>query len=255
LNQELSALAIKRLEKSKDQTFVPRIAVKRLAASMIGYQLIEQYIDGGYECEFENEAMGFPDSEMPVDVKFFQDHSFEIKCDYFALSPEESIADATIANNLKALGVPPEWIMQNTLKMTNFEAVLRTALKSKAIEAQPILTKYFAIKAFIELGEDHDDVAANILLSSLNQDLMQMTQGQIQLQISGEELKQQTQGQPGQPGGTAPGLLPSGVPALPSSAVPVMQGPAKTVQNDVQQNSINAMQSGMQNAINQSGGQ
>jgi hypothetical protein len=262
LNQELSALAIKRLEKSKDQTFVPRIAVKRLAAKVIGYMLIEQYIDGGFETTFENESMGFPESEMPVDVKFFKDHSFEIECDYFALSPEESIADATIANNLKALGVPAEWIMENTLKMANFAAVLRTGMKNKAIDISPVLTQYFAIKAFIETGEEHDDVAANILLASMNQELMKLTQGGMQLEIAGEQLRQAgTTGQPqlpeqGQPGGKPPGLLTMPNPGIPTGAASLLQNaPVQTQNNDVQQNKLNAMQTGMQNAINQSGGQ
>jgi len=161
LSFELSALAIKRLESAKDQLFIPRLRAKKFFMVQVASALIQQFIRGGYPTNLEGAGELITDWEPAS----FKDKTFVINVDYYAESPEENIADMTIANTARSLGLPYEWIYSNLLHLKDVPEIMRMKAREGAMMLSPTVAKYWFATTLKESEEKRDKVISEILLT------------------------------------------------------------------------------------------
>lgn len=162
LSFELSALAIKRLEAAKDQILLPRLKAKRFLTRVLAYNLIEQFMMNGYPCDLE--GMG---EESQFKASDFKRKTFQINVDYFASSPEESIADMTIANTAKNLGFPEEWIWKNICHIENWKELKRMRDRERIEAESETVRKLRYARSLLESGEEDDELEAELVLEEI----------------------------------------------------------------------------------------
>jgi len=159
---ELSAVAIKELTAKGDQHFVPRLMAKRTFRIMAGYNLIQQFVMGGYQTDLQGQGFKITDWK-PED---FKDKNFVINCDYWAESPEESIANMTIANTAMALGLPPEWIYKNILHIGDVPEVMRARARDMAIKLSSPAAELYCGEMLKDSPNDIDNKLAEVIKES-----------------------------------------------------------------------------------------
>jgi len=163
----LSALVLKQLDKAKDRIFVPRVRAKNMLFTILGYNLIKQFINGGYYQDLDD-GIG---EELLFDPKDFIDKKFVIKVEHYTEKPEESMASMTLAANARAIGMPEKYVMENILKVDNYRDVEYQGLKEKAIARTPMLENLYEARALIEVGDEYDIAAATILLREIGMEM------------------------------------------------------------------------------------
>ncbi len=159
---ELSAVAIKELAAKFDQHFVPRLTAKKIMMMQIAYNLINQFVNGGYPTDLK--GLGEKISEWkPTD---FKDKNFVIRVDYFSQAPEENIADTTIAISDMNLGLPPEWIYKNRLKIADVPEVMRMRAREMAMKLSPDVAMYWAGQMLKDSKDPLDKGISELLIEA-----------------------------------------------------------------------------------------
>jgi hypothetical protein len=167
LSFELSALAIKRLEAARDQVFVPRLKAKRMIMSLASYGLINQFANGGYPLDKALVPEGLKLEEIPFDPKDFKDKQFVIAIDYFSVSPDESIADSTIAQSWLNLQVPEEYVWKHILKIEDYEETIKMRNRERLLKESEAARKYAYGLALLDTGDPDDEILADIALREI----------------------------------------------------------------------------------------
>jgi len=205
LSFELSALAIKRLESAKDQLFVPRLKAKKFFMVQVAYSLLKQYINGGYPVDLN----GLGDKILDWKPEDFRDKNFVINVDYYAESPEENIADMTIANTALNMGLPPEWIYNNLLHLKDVPEVMRMRAREMAIKLSPSVAQYWCGQMLKDSPDMIDKGIAEILVED-----------------TGQGVKEGVKNPPSQP------AIPTGI------TMPPVSTPAKSAEEAVQREEL-----------------
>jgi len=162
LSFELSALAIKELEAKNDPILIPRLKAKRMLMRMIGDALIKQFVSGGYKTNLG--GFGY---EIPFKPGDFKGKRFTIHVDYVATSTQESIADATIAANWKALGMPEEWIWENVLHIEDVDS-LRDMRDRERVGDECMAVRFYRYgRKLWESGKPEDKMEAQLVLEEI----------------------------------------------------------------------------------------
>lgn len=163
----LSALALKDLKSSKDQTFIPRLSAMNHMDRLTAYRLIEQMIDGGYPTDFDG---GY---ELPFDIKDLK-HEFIIKAEHLAESPEENIAQLQMAASARAEGLPDEHIYAVQLQIEDVDKLMRQKAMQEARTENIIIRRLWEAKQLTEeyerTGDEFLMLAAKIAAAEVGYD-------------------------------------------------------------------------------------
>jgi hypothetical protein len=136
LSFELSALAIAKLTESRDQVFAPRIKAKQKLYRKACYMIREQIATGQcYESKVDEENL------IKVETDQFKE-KFTIHMNFYTVSPEENIANYTVANSAAQIGRPKLVIFRDILKSPNPKEELMQAELENAQKEIPELRLY-----------------------------------------------------------------------------------------------------------------
>jgi len=163
LSFQLSALAIKRMEQAKDQLYIPRLRAKIMMEIWTARTLIKQFIDGGYRTkeELSNRAFEMPFKRSDLLPKF------QIQVNYFSQSPDENIADATIAQTYKNLGLPEEYIYKQIVKVDDYQQILEMRDRERALLESQAARKFKYAMSLFDTGDPDDAIQAQLALREI----------------------------------------------------------------------------------------
>lgn len=144
----MSAVALKSLSAKNDTIYLPRIQVLSSLLQASCYQLREQIgrIDGAFEIETEDRHLTYQVPEIAG--------TYKIGFTFFAVSPEEEVANYALANAAKSAGVSRETIFTDILKFQNPRDELEKAEAEEIAEMMPELRLYDRTLSLIEQDRD-----------------------------------------------------------------------------------------------------
>lgn len=181
LGFELSAVAIAKLTEGRDQVFVPRLRAKAILYKKICRLIKLQYKTGGYKASIdEDEACYFEDSLKEVISKKWQ-----IQIDFHAMSPEQNIANYTVAQAGLNIGLSRRAVMRDILKREDWkEDEAQTELENAKKENAPYRHYLYCVEALAERDKhEKDSRGYKILDTSIKLfmwQIKQMTQGAVE---------------------------------------------------------------------------
>ncbi len=132
----LSAVAISRLTATKDAIFLPRLQAIAYFYKKLHYIVRDQYIRGGYEADLGEEGMERHYSASDLDKKYSINYKF------FAVSPEQDIANYSVAQQAMAIGMSKHTVFTDILKLKNPEGEIMKAQAEQASQIDPVLALY-----------------------------------------------------------------------------------------------------------------
>lgn len=132
LSFELSALAVADVKSDRDKVIVPRRKVKTVAYRKICSALRRQITEHCFEADIDKE------DAIEIDKDIFKD-KFSVNFTYDSISPQENIANAQLAQQLKAIGFPDEWIFRNVMRVEDPSGMLRDAKLQRLYSILPTL--------------------------------------------------------------------------------------------------------------------
>jgi len=166
LGFELSAVAISKLTESRNVVFQPRLRVKSTVMSRAGSLCIKQWRDGGYKTDLGENAM-----PLIFDDKF-EDKPFQIQVNYHSVSPEQNVANFTIAQAAKVVGLSDKTIYRDVLQLEDPEGEIVAREAENAEKEVPDLRLYrYAVSLLKQYEETKDEtlqVSAQIIAKQLN---------------------------------------------------------------------------------------
>ncbi len=168
LSQELSALAIKRLEAKNDQIINPRLKAKRELTKRVYKAFIDQFLAGGYKTDLV-EGTGIKLDWKPSDLS----KRFSIFVNYLTVSPEVDVANLNIAQNYQAIGLDEKTIMKK-LNIENPDEVRMQRRRDEASKEVLTIRRYDEAIAYIS-GKDgkdpHNIIRATFALAEIGMQL------------------------------------------------------------------------------------
>lgn len=187
LHFELSAVAISKLTESRNVVFIPRLDSKSTLLKQVCRSLVRQYKGICWELDTEEEL-----TEEDPHILFSapMQHPMNIFVDYHSVSPEQNIANFTVAQVGMALGLPKRYLLSEIVQIEDPEGAIRQANREKAEEFIPELMYYRMAHDLLEEAKESGDaslqVEAEIILNKLG------------MAIEG--------GEPTEPGAATPGM-------------------------------------------------
>ena len=160
LSFPLSAVAIAKLSESKDQIFVPRLMALSLYYQQLAKLFIRQFIKYGKSAELGEEAhrKSFDPSKLKG--------SYTIKFRYFSQSPEQEIANYSVAVAAMAF-LSEDTIRKDILKLRDpdGEKLKKNAEKAAVLDPDPVL--YDTIIGLYNEDNTMSDIKADMLKPTL----------------------------------------------------------------------------------------
>ena len=132
----LSAVAISRLTATKDAIFLPRLQAIAYFYRKLHYIIKDQYIRGGYEADLGAEGMERHYTASDLDKKYTINYKF------YAVSPEQDIANYSVAQQAMAIGMSKHTVFTDILKLKNPEGEIMKAQAEQASQIDPVLALY-----------------------------------------------------------------------------------------------------------------
>ena len=132
----LASISIKRLESTKDSLLAPRLNAISYFYRKLHYMVKDQYIKGGYEADLGEEGMERHYTASDLDKKY------SISYKFFAVSPEQDIANYAVAQQAIAVGISRRTVLTNILKLRDPEGEIMRAQAEQASQIDPVLALY-----------------------------------------------------------------------------------------------------------------
>ena len=165
LGFELSAVAISKLTESRNVVFQPRLKGKSALLERASRLLIAQAINGGYKTELPKDTEGLEFDSKALEGKF------QIDVDYHAISPEQNIANYTVAQVAKAIGLSDRTIFSEVLSLEDPEGEIKQREREYSEKEVPELRLYRYACSLLDAYEQTKDetlqVEAQIVASKL----------------------------------------------------------------------------------------
>ncbi len=163
----LSAVAISRLTESKDQIFIPRLQALAMFYRKLFTMIHKQYTGQGLNLDLGEvgERKSYPASKLKGD--------YTIKFTLFATSPEQNIANLSLANSA-APWLSRDTIVRDFLQSKNPEREQAKKWEETADEEVPTLRLYKQAKSKLLVGET---VEAKLIADMLGLTLQQIESG------------------------------------------------------------------------------
>jgi len=159
----LSAVAISRLTAHKNEILLPRIQALAMLYQQMAKMIIKQYQEGGIKAELGE--VGYKRLYEPSSL----DGDFNIKYRFVIQSPDEDIANLSIANSAVNL-LSPDTIRRKILKVEDPEGEEMKYLAAIAERADPAIAFYRRCVSLIEEGNDIEArIMKNRLITHLKQ--------------------------------------------------------------------------------------
>jgi hypothetical protein len=173
----LSAVAITRLTESKDMIFLPRLQALAKFYQEWDMMAIKQHLQIGRELQIGegDNRKSFKPSEL--------EGKYTIKRQYFSISPDQDIANTSIAQTQMAIGLPQEYIIRHTMKLKDPDAIMDQINYQKSKQYNPILELIEQVHSLIDMEEP---VKAEIILQQVEEMYRQKTTGQFIAQAKNE---------------------------------------------------------------------
>lgn len=166
----LSAVAISRLTENRDKILVPLIQTVSKFRQQGARMDIDQFVKGGITAELGEE--GKKNKYKPSDL----DGDYTIRFKYFATSPEQNIANYTIANAAGNV-ISDDTKRRDILKLENPDAEKQKILSELADKMVPSLALYKMAKAKLEVDEE---IEAQLIANQLGITLEQLRTGKFE---------------------------------------------------------------------------
>lgn len=167
LHFELSAVAISKLTESRNVVFVPRLDGKSTLITQIARVVVKQYKGEAWELDVKELTEDDPHIVFKGTLK----HEMSIHVDYHSVSPEQNIANFTVAQVGQQLGLPKRYTFAEILQVKDPEGLLRLANREKAEEFIPELMFFRMASDLLKEAEENDDeslrVEAEIIANKL----------------------------------------------------------------------------------------
>ncbi len=162
----LSAVAIKKLQATKDAIFIPRLNAIALFYRALSQMIKKQYVQAGYQVEVGEEGYEREYSTAEIDKKF------NTKYEFHTTSPETDIANTAVGQQQIALGIPRRYVYENTLKIADVEGLIDESRDEKAEAGDIAITLYRRLKSLADKDGNYDkasgkDLEADFILGQL----------------------------------------------------------------------------------------
>lgn len=166
----LSAVAISRLTATKDQVFLPRMQALALFYQKLTRMIIDQWQEKRIRAELGLQGQKTRYSYTDLQGEYSIGYRFN------ATSPEQNVANYTIAAAAHDAGVSSDTIRRSILQFENPSQEKQKREMEDAIKASPILTTYNRVKALIDLGYDKQ---AKLLAKELQVNVQRLMRGEL----------------------------------------------------------------------------
>lgn len=162
---ELSAVAISKLTESRNVVFQPRLRAKSSLLKRASRLAITQAVESGYKVDLPKDTEGLEFEPKNLEGKF------QISVDYHAVSPEQNVANYTIAQVAKAVGLSDRTIFADVLNLEDPEGEIRQREREYSEKEVPELRLYrYAISlldAYEKTKEESLQVEAKMIAAKL----------------------------------------------------------------------------------------
>lgn len=128
----------------------------------IAKTIIHQYKNGGISTDIPPN-FGYELEWSPE--KFDKDFRFNV--DYFAVNPEESIADFTIAQTALTIGLPQEYVYKNICKVENYPEISMMKNREDADRLSPTCKKFSVGLDLLKSERREDKMRGTIIFAEL----------------------------------------------------------------------------------------
>ena len=208
LSFELSAVAISKLTESRNVVFQPRLKAKSRLLAKAGRLALTQYLGEGYDVKELAEEL--PD--LIVDKKNLNE-PFRMTVDYHAISPEQNVANYTIAQAAKTVGLSDRTIFSEVLMLEDPEGEIRLREREYAEKEVPEVRLYHYAVCLLEEYERTKDDALQVEATLVANRLGMIVQG-TKLSVPGEKPEPETEPVGAAASQPAPGVKMPGMPGM-----------------------------------------
>lgn len=166
LSFPLSAVAIKRLQGTRDAIFIPRLNAMGLFYRSLSQMIKKQYVQAGYKVPLGEEGYEREYSKEDIDKKF------AIKYEFHSVSPEQDIANTAIGQQQMALGLPRHYVYSNTLKVDDPDGLINQSRDERAEAGDNAITLNRRGRSMADKDGNFDeasgkDIEAEMILQQL----------------------------------------------------------------------------------------
>jgi hypothetical protein len=161
----LSAVAISKLTQTKDAIFIPRLeAISLMFRKMI--KVMGKYVElGGAEMKLGDEGL-----EKGFNAELFK-KKYTMFYHFYTVSPDQDAANAAIAQQQAAIGLPQDYIFRETLKLQDPDAMITKARAERAERMDSAIFLYRLGHSLIKEAEKTQDetkyIEARFILNDL----------------------------------------------------------------------------------------
>lgn len=156
LAQELSAVAIAKLQEPRNMATLPRLKAKSSLLKRASRLAISQAISEGYKVDLPKDTDG-----LEFEPKNFEG-KFQIAVDYHAVSPEQNVANYTIAQVAKAVGLSDRTIFADILNLEDPEGEIRQREREYSEKEVPELRLYRYACSLLDAYENTKDESLQV---------------------------------------------------------------------------------------------
>jgi len=163
----LSAVAIGKLTSQRDNIIRPRLEAIGWFYRKLHYMIRDQYVSGGYEAELGEEGLNriYKGSEL--------DKKYSISYRFFAISPEQDIANYAVAQQALAIGMSKETVYTDIVKLRNPMGEIMKGKAERAEQLDPVIALFRYGHALIDEGTEESFLEADIVATKIESLLQQ----------------------------------------------------------------------------------
>ena len=157
----LSAVAISKLTSQKDAIFSPRLQAIALFLRKLHYMIRDQYVMGKYEATLGER--GLTNNYKASDLN--KDYAVYYK--FHSVSPEQDIANYAVAQQALAVGMSPETVFTDIIKLQDPIGEINKGRAYRAEQLDPVVAMFRYAHALVDEGTDESFLEADLVVQKI----------------------------------------------------------------------------------------